>query len=104
MLYSFLRNKFIKEVKHCQWFQDFLSGKNLSDIGEYRKNSVFLSRVADIIVDTCANILSISTNAISSIDNMALTLHRPKLSQISSNPPCLAYNADGLGHYGRIKN
>ena len=104
MLYSLLRKKFVKEVKDCQWFQDFVSGKNVSAIDEYRKNSAFLSRVPDIIVDVCANILSISTVVISSIDNMAVTLHRPKLSQISSNPPCLAYNADGLGHYGGTKN
>ena len=103
MLYSLLRNKIVEEVKYCQWFQDFVSGKNQSDIDEYRKNDASLSRVADITVDAGANILYISTVAIPSIDNMAITLHRAKLSQISSNRLCLAYNADGLGHYDGTK-
>ena len=34
---------------------------------------------------------------------MAVTLHRPQLSQISSNPLYLAYNADGPGHYDGTK-
>ena len=34
---------------------------------------------------------------------MAIALHRAKLSQISSNRLCLAYNADRLGHYDRTK-
>ena len=103
MLYSLLRNKIVEEVKYCQWFQDFVSGKNQSDIDEYRKNDASLSRVADITVDAGANILCISTVAIPSIGNMSITLHRAKLSQISSNRLCLAYNADGLGHYDGTK-
>ena len=50
-------------------------------------------------MDVCAKILCISTVAISSIDNMAVTLHRPQLPQISSNHLYLHYNADGPGHY-----
>ena len=76
--------------------------KNLSDIDEYRKNGAFSSRVADIIVDVCAKILCISTVAISSIDNMAVTLHRPQLSQISSNHLYLPNNADGPGYHDGI--
>ena len=64
MLYSLLRKKIVGEVKHCQWFQDFVSGKNQSDIDKYRKNGASLSRVADITVDAGANILCISTVAI----------------------------------------
>ena len=30
---------------------------------------------------------------------MAVTLHRPQLSQISSNHLYLPYNADGAGHF-----
>ena len=70
MLYSLLRNKIVEEVKYYQWFQDFVSGKNQSDIDEYRKNDASLSRVADITVDAGANILCISTVAIPSIGNM----------------------------------
>ena len=102
MLYSLFREKFVKEVKHCQWFQDFVSDKDLSDIDEYKKNGVFASGVGDIIVDACSNILCIPIVVISSIDNMAVTLHRPQLSQIS-NPLYLAYNADGPGHYDGTK-
>ena len=50
-------------------------------------------------MDACANVLRIFTVAISSIDNMAVTLHRPQLSQISSNHLYLPYNADGAGHF-----
>ena len=92
-----LRKKFVKEVKHCQWFPDLIY------IDEYKKNGAFLSRVPDIIVGACGNILYISTVAISSIDNMAVSLHRPRLPQISSNPLYLAYNADGLGNYDGTK-
>ena len=35
--------------------------------------------------------------------SMAVTLHRQQLSQISSNPLCLAYNADGPGYYDGTK-
>ena len=59
MLYSLFREKFVEEVKHCQWFQDFVSDKDLSDIDECKKNGVSASRVGDIIVDACANILCI---------------------------------------------
>ena len=97
------REKFVEEVKHCQWFQDFVSDKDLSDIDEYRKNGVFVSEVGDIIVDACANILCIPIVVISSIDIMAVTLHRPQLWQISANMLYLAYNADGSGHYGGTK-
>ena len=85
MLHSLLREKFVEEVKHCQWFQNFVSDKDLSDIDEYRKNGVFGSGVGDIIVDACANILCIPIVVISSIDTMAVILHRPQLSQISAN-------------------
>ena len=40
---------------------------------------------------------------ISSTDSMAVTLHRPQLSQISTNPLSLAYNADGPGYYDGTK-
>ena len=103
MLYSLFREKFVEEVKYCQWFQDFVSDKDLSDINEYRKNGVFASGVGDIIVDACVYILCIPIVVISSIDNMEVTLHRPQLSQISSNPFCLAYNADGPGDYNGTK-
>ena len=103
MLYSLFREKFVEELKHCQWFQDFVSDKDLSDIDEYKKNGVFTSGVGDIIVDLCANILRIPIVVISSIDNMAVTLHGPQLSQTSSNPLYLAYNADGPGHYDGTK-
>ena len=86
------REKFVEEVKHCQWFQDFVSDKYLSDIDAYKKSGVFASGVGDIIVDTCANILCIPIAAISSRDSMAVTLHRPQLSQISSNSLYLAYH------------
>ena len=33
------------------------------------------------------------------MDDMAVTLHRPQLSQISSNHLYLPYNADEPGHY-----
>ena len=78
MLYSLFIEKFVEEVKYCQWFQDFVSDKDLSDINEYRKNGVFASGVGDIIVDACANILCIPIVVISSIDNMAV--------KSSSNP------------------
>ena len=39
------------------------------------------------------------TVAVSQIDNMAVTLHRPQLSQIPSNHLYLSYNAGGPGHY-----
>ena len=103
MLYSLFREKFAEEVKHCQWFQDFVSDKNLSDIDEYRKNGVFASGVGDIIVDACANILCIPIVVISSIDIIAVTLHRPQLSQISANPLYLASNVDGPGNYDGTK-
>ena len=103
MLYSLFREKFVKEVRHCQWFQDFVSYKDLSDIDEYRKNGVFASGVGDIVVDVCANTLCISIVVLSSWDSMAVTLHRPQLSQISANPLYLAYNADGAGHYDGTK-
>ena len=61
------------------------------------------SRVSDIIVDACAKILCISTVAISSIDNMAVTLHRRQLSQISSNHLYLPYNEDEPRHYDGTK-
>ena len=64
------REKFVEEVKHCQWFQDFVSDKDLSDIDEYRKNGAFVSGVGDIIVDACANILRIPIVVISSVDSM----------------------------------
>ena len=50
-------------------------------------------------MDVCANILCNFTVAISSMDDMAVTLHRPQLSQISSNHLYLPYNADEPGHY-----
>ena len=50
-------------------------------------------------MNICAKILCFSTVAISSIDNTAVTLHRPQLSQISSNHLYLPYNADEPGHY-----
>ena len=103
MLYFLFREKFVEEVKHCQWFQDFVSGKDLSDIDEYKKNGVFTSGVGYIIVDACANILCIPIVVISSIDSMAVTLHRPQLSQISSNSLYLAYNTDVPGHYDGTK-
>ena len=49
-------------------------------------------------MDACVNVLRIFTVAISSIDNMAVTLHRPQLSQIS-NHLYLPYNADEPRHY-----
>ena len=91
MLYSLFREKFIKEVKHYQWFQDFVPDKNLSYIDQYRKNGVFASGVGDIIVDACANILRIFIEVTSS----STTLCGPQLLQISSNPLYLAYNVDG---------
>ena len=97
------REKFVEEVKHCQWFQDIVSDKDLSDIDEYKKNGVFTSGVGYVIVGTYANILCIPIVVISSIDSMAVTLHRPQLSQISSNPLYLAYNTDGPGHYDGTK-
>ena len=97
------REKFVEEVKYCQWFQDFVSDKDLSDIDEYRKNGIFASGVGDIIVDACVNVLCIPIVVISSIDNMAVTLHRSQLSQISSNPLYLACNAEGPGHYDGTK-
>ena len=103
MLYSLFREKFVEEVKHCHCFQDFVSEKDLSDIDEYRKNGVFASGVEDIIVDSCTNILCIPMIVISSTDSMAVTLHRPQLSQISTNPLSLAYNADGPGYYDGTK-
>ena len=103
MLYSLFREKVVEEVKYCQWFQDFVSDKDLSDIDEYRKNGVFASGVGDIILDACADILCIPIVVISPIDNITVTLHRPQLSQISSNPLYLAYNADGPGHYDGTK-
>ena len=90
MLYSLFREKFIKEVKHYQWFQDFVPDKNLSYIDQYKKNGVFASGVGDIIVDACANILRIFIEVTSS----STTLDGPQLLQISSNPLCLAYNVD----------
>ena len=103
MLYSLLREKFVEEVKYCQWFQNFVSDKDLGDIDEYRKNGVFGSGVGGIIVNAWANILCIPIVVISSIDSMAVTLHRPQLSQIPANPLYLAYNADGPGHYDATK-
>ena len=50
-----------------------------------------------------ANVLRIFTVAISSIDNMAVTLYRPQLSQISSSHLYLSYNADGPGNYDGTK-
>ena len=64
---------------------------------------MFAPRVGDIIVDACANILCISIVVMSSIDDMAVTLHRAQLSQISSNPLYLAYDADWPGHYDGSK-
>ena len=54
-------------------------------------------------MDAYANVLLIFTVAISSIDNMAVTIHRPQLSQISSNHLYLPYNADGPGNYDGTK-
>ena len=54
-------------------------------------------------MDPCANILYLPIVVMSLIDNMAVTLHQPQLSQISSNPLYLAYNADGPGHYDCTK-
>ena len=66
MLYSLFRERFVKEVTHCQWFQDFVSEKDISDIDEYKKNGVFATGVGDITVDACANILCIPIVIISS--------------------------------------
>ena len=103
MLYSVFREKFIEEVKNCQWVQDIVPDKDLSYIDEYRKNGVFASRVGDIIVNACANILCMSIVVISSIDNMAVTPHGPQLSQIPSNSLYLEYNAGWPGHYDGTK-
>ena len=54
-------------------------------------------------MDACVNVLRIFTVAISSIDNMAVTLHRPQLSQISSNHLYLPYNEDEPRHYDGTK-
>ena len=75
MLYFFFREKFVEEVNTVSDFRILF--QDLSDIDEYRKNGVFASGVRDIIVDACANILCIPIVVISSIDSMALTLHRP---------------------------
>ena len=54
-------------------------------------------------MDAYANVLLIFTVAISSIDNMPVTIHRLQLSQISSNHLYLPYNADGPGNYDGTK-
>ena len=91
------RERVLEEAKHCQWFQNFFSDKDISDIDNYRKNDVFASRIGDVIVDVCRNILCIPIVVISSIDNMTLTL------RILSNPLYLVYNADEPVHYDGTK-
>ena len=50
-------------------------------------------------MDAYVNILCILIVVILPIDNMAVTLHRPHLSQISSNHLHLAHHANGPGHF-----
>ena len=50
-------------------------------------------------MDAYVNILCILIVVILPIDNMAVTLHRPHLSQMSSNHLHLAHHTNGPGHF-----